>query len=44
MYTDGRDGPMEFGFETKEDAIENIRTLKRDLSNDELPIYVCVGD
>ena len=44
VYTDGRDGPTEFGFNSKEDAIENIRQFKRDLSNDDLPIYVCIGD
>ena len=44
IFSDGRIGPIIFGFDSKEDAIENIRALKRDLSNDDMPIYVCVGE
>ena len=43
IFSDGLDGPIEFGFANKDEAIENIRNFKSDLSNDDLPIYVCVG-
>ena len=45
VYSSGRLGPIcNVGFNNKEDAVEDIRAFKRDLSNDELPIYICIGE
>ena len=43
VYSNGEKGPLGGqGFTSKEIAIESVRTFKRDLSNDDMPIYVCV--
>ena len=44
IFSNDKKGPMGEGFSSKGKAIDSIGTFKNDLSNDDMPIYICVGE